>query len=203
MSEQDLKERSSNAETIIRNHMLWSMGAGLIPIPVADFIAVGAIQLAMVKQLCQLYELPFKESEGKAIITALTGTGLAKVGARVAVKFIPGIGSVIGGVTMSVLSGASTYALGEAFKKHFETGGTILDFDLKRLKKVYDEKFEKGKEMAREMKVAQEKATKPNAPGGQEGKDKIEKLKELVKLKEDGVINEAEFEQIKKDIISE
>ena len=62
------------------------------------------------------------------------------------IKFIPGIGSVIGGVTMAVLSGASSYALGEVFKKHFETGGTFLDFDMKRLKKMYNEKFEKGKQ---------------------------------------------------------
>lgn len=198
MTEQDYKERSDNAGKIIKNHMLWSMGAGLIPVPVADLIAVGAIQLAMVKQLCNLYDVDFKENEGKAIITALTGTGLAKVGARVAIKFIPGIGSVVGGVTMSVLSGASTFALGEAFKKHFETGGTILDFDLKRLKKVYDEKFEKGKAMAREMKEQDQ----PKAQQSTDQKDKIEKLKDLANLKENGIITDEEFDKMKAEILA-
>jgi uncharacterized protein (DUF697 family) len=201
MNEHDFNERSNNALTIIRNHMMWSMGAGLIPIPIADFVAVGAIQLAMVKQLCSLYDIDFKENEGKAIITSLTGTGLAKVGARVAVKFIPGLGSVIGGVTMSILSGASTYALGEAFKKHFETGGTILDFDLKRLKKVYDEKFEKGKTMARKMQEEQEKKKKEEENGAKAPVDKVDKLKELAQLKKDGIITDEEFDRMKNEIL--
>ena len=46
---------------------------------------------------------------------------------------------------MKILSGASSNATGELFKKHFEAGGTFLDFNLDRLKKYYDEKFEKGK----------------------------------------------------------
>ena len=138
-------EREKHADTIIKNHIIWSMGAGLIPVPIVDFFAVSGIQLDMIRQLCKLYEQDFKESEGKAIITSLTGSGLARMGAKAMIKFIPDIGSVIGGVTMAVLSGASSYALGEVFKKHFETGGTFLDFDVKRLKKMYNEKFEKGK----------------------------------------------------------
>jgi uncharacterized protein Yka (UPF0111/DUF47 family) len=55
-------------------------------------------------------------------------------------------------MAVSILSGASTFALGQAFKKHFETGGTFLDFDLSRLKKVYDEMFEKGKEVAQNIR---------------------------------------------------
>jgi len=121
MDNNERNEREQNADSIIKNHMIWSMGAGFIPVPIADFFAVSAIQLDMVRQLCKLYDVNFKETEGKAVITALTGTGLARLGAR-AVKFIPGVGSVIGGVTMAVLSGAGTFALGEVFKKHFETG---------------------------------------------------------------------------------
>jgi uncharacterized protein (DUF697 family) len=149
------KGNKEKADTIIRNHMIWAMGAGLIPVPIADFFAVSAIQLDMVRQLAKLHDIDFSETAGKASITALTGSGLARLGAR-AVKFIPGVGSIIGGITMAVLSGASTYALGEVFKKHFETGGTFLDFDPGRLKKFYDEKFEKGKEIAKEIKKEQE-----------------------------------------------
>ena len=36
----DNSERSKHAETIIRNHVIWSMGAGLIPVLVADVFAV-------------------------------------------------------------------------------------------------------------------------------------------------------------------
>jgi sRNA-binding protein len=62
------------------------------------------------------------------------------------------VGSVVGGITTAAINGASTYALGEVFKTHFATGGTFLDFDTNRLKKLYREKFEKGKTVAKEWK---------------------------------------------------
>ena len=206
--------RSKHANSIIKNHMIWSMGAGFIPVPIADFFAISAIQLDMIRQLSKVYEIDFKETEGKAVITALTGSSLAQLGAR-AVKFIPGIGSMLGGVTLAVLAGASCYALGEVFKKHFETGGTFLDFDPGRLKKYYDEKFEKGKKMARDMekevrnthdaaeKVVDDSNSSPSQTKVSEeenGKDVVSQLKALNDLKNEGVITEEEFNELKKKL---
>ncbi len=196
MSDPIIKNRQDEASSIIKNHMMWSMGAGLIPVPIVDWFAVSAIQLDMIRQLATLYDIDFKQTEGKARITALTGTGLARIGAR-AVKFIPGVGSVLGGVTMAVLSGATSYALGEAFKKHFETGGTLLDFDPARFKKYYDEKFEKGKDLAKDLQKEQEKV-KSNASAA----TLVDKIKELADMKEKGIISEEEFEALKKKIIN-
>lgn len=197
MSEYEKSNRTDSANSIIKNHMIWSMGAGFIPVPIADLFAVGAIQLDMIRQLCKLYGIDFKQTEGKAIISALTGSGLARLGAR-AIKFIPGVGSILGGVTMAVLSGASTYALGEVFKKHFETGGTFLDFDSERLKKYYNEKFEKGKQMAEDLRKKQEEVVK-NA----DASTAISKLKELADMKQAGLLTDEEFETMKKKIIQE
>ncbi|MDQ3017042.1 MAG: DUF697 domain-containing protein [Bacteroidota bacterium] len=201
MSEQT--EREKHADTIVRNHIIWSMGAGLIPVPIVDFFAVSGIQLDMIRQLCKLYDQDFKESEGKAIITSLTGSGLARMGAKAMIKLIPGIGSVIGGVTMAVLSGASSFALGEVFKKHFETGGTFLDFDASRLKKMYNEKFEKGKKVAEQAQKENEKkrsASDSVADGRSSGK-LVDKLKELAELKKEGLITEEEYNAMKKKLI--
>jgi uncharacterized protein (DUF697 family) len=203
MSEQT--EREKHADTIIKNHIVWSMGAGLIPVPFVDFFAVSGIQLDMIRQLCKLYDQDFKETQGKAIISSLTGSGMARMGAKAMIKFIPGIGSVIGGVTMAVLSGASSYALGEVFKKHFETGGTFLDFDAKRLKKMYNEKFEKGKQVAEQIKKEQEaqrKAAEQAFENKTSGK-MVDKLKELAELKREGLITEEEFTAMKKKLIGE
>lgn len=204
-----MNERIESADKIIRNHIVWSMGAGLIPVPIADFFAVSAIQLDMVRQMCKLYDLDFKETEGKAVISSLTSSGLARLGARAAIKFIPGIGTVVGGMTMAILSGASSYALGEVFKKHFETGGTFLDFDVDRLSKMYKEKFEKGKKVAEKIKKEQEqkqevveKATLAKIQI-KEQKDVISRLTELGKLKERGIISEEEFQTMKKKLIEE
>lgn len=201
--------RTAHSNSIIKNHMIWSMGAGFIPVPIADFFAVSAIQLDMIRQLCKVYDIDFKETEGKAVITALTGSGLARLGAR-AVKFIPGVGSMIGGLTLAVLSGGSTYAIGEVFKKHFETGGTWLDFDPERLKKFYDEKFEKGKDMARKMEkkekskfedaeVVEETAEATTAP---KVKDLVKQLESIKSMKDSGMLTEEEFETLKQKILA-
>jgi uncharacterized protein (DUF697 family) len=195
MGEYEKSNRDDSANRIIKNHIVWSMGAGFIPVPIADLVAVGAVQLDMIRQLSKLYGIDFKQTEGKAIVSSLTSSGIARLGAR-AVKFIPGIGSILGGVTMSVLSGASTYALGEVFKKHFETGGTFLDFDTERLKKYYNEKFEKGKEVAEQLQKEKESYTTDTTTD-----DVMVKLKELAEMKQSGILTEDEFEHIKKRIL--
>ncbi|MDF1696472.1 MAG: DUF697 domain-containing protein [Saprospiraceae bacterium] len=196
MTEKKTTNKSAISDSIIQNHMIWSMGAGFIPVPIADLLAVSAIQLDMIRQMCKVYDIDFKETEGKAIITALTGSSLARLGAR-AVKFIPGVGSILGGVTLAVLSGGSTYALGEVFKKHFETGGTFLDFDPGRLKKYYDEKFEKGKDFAAKIQKDKKKAEEQK-----EMNDSVTQLANLAKMKEDGVLTDEEFEVMKRKIIN-
>ncbi len=218
---QENKTASEKADSIIQNHMIWSMGAGLIPVPIADFFAVSAIQLDMIRQLAKVYDIDFSEQAGKASITALTSSGLARLGAR-AVKFIPGVGTILGGITMSVLSGASSYALGQVFSKHFESGGTFLDFEPSRVKKFYDEQFEKGKIIAKDIdeeeiknkkksvsseepkstekvvKITDTKKVKDPIP---EENDPISKILKLQEMKEKGIITEAEFTALKKDII--
>lgn len=200
-------ERTKHADTIIRNHVIWSMGAGLIPILIADIFAVSALQLDMIRQLCKVYGVDFSETQGKAIVTSLTSSTLARVTAGSVVKLIPGLGSLLGGVTVSAFAGASTYALGEVFKRHFQTGGTILDFDPGRLRKLYKEKFEKGKKIVEEWRnqeAAQqtaEPAQNPYESASAPSAEVLARLKELAALKEQGVISEAEFEQMKKKLI--
>jgi len=197
MTDKKTSNKTEISNSIIQNHMVWSMGAGFIPVPIVDLFAVSAIQLDMIRQMCKVYDIDFKETEGKALITALTGSGLARLGARV-VKFIPGVGSILGGMTMAVLSGGSTYALGEVFKKHFETGGTFLDFDPGRLKKYYDEKFEKGKDVASKIQKEQKNKTEKDVVN-----DSVTQLTNLAKMKEDGILTEEEFETMKKKIIGD
>ncbi len=150
------ENNNQRAETVVRSHVLWAMGAGFIPLPVADALAVAAVQLDMVRQMSGIYGLPFAETQGKAIISALAGATLSRLGASALIKAIPVVGSFIGGASMAAVSGASTYALGQVFKRHFEAGGTFMDFDTSRFKKFYEEQFEKGKQAAEDIKREEE-----------------------------------------------
>ena len=84
---EDLNQR---AESAVRNHVIWSMGAGFIPIPIADFIAVAAVQLDMIRTISNIYGIDFKETEGKALVSSLTGSGLSRWGANALIKLVPG-----------------------------------------------------------------------------------------------------------------
>jgi hypothetical protein len=52
-------------------------------------------------------------------------------------------------VSIPVMAGASTYAIGKVFVKHYEEGGTILDLNTEKLKAYYREQYEKGKAVAK------------------------------------------------------
>jgi uncharacterized protein (DUF697 family) len=51
------------------------------------------------------------------------------MGAASALKAVPVLNLIAAGFVMPVLSAGATYAIGKAFVQHFESGGTLLDFN--------------------------------------------------------------------------
>ena len=47
-----------------------------------------------------------------------------------ALKFLPGVGTMLAVISMPAFSAGATYVIGKVFMKHFASGGTLLDFDL-------------------------------------------------------------------------
>ena len=177
------------ADKIVRSHVIWSMGAGLIPLPLFDLAAVTAIQIDLLKQLADLYGANFSQSQGKAFVTALTGSTFAKIGSSL-IKAIPGVGTVLGGLSMSALSGASTYAVGQVVISHLETSSEFLDVDMGAAKAAYQDAFAKGKDFVSDLK--DQEAT---------GKDVFKALQQLGQLRDQGVITEEEFETQKQKLL--
>lgn len=182
-------DKKKQADGIVTGHVLWSMGGGLIPLPILDVAAVTFVQLDMLEQLARLYDIEYSASIGRSFITALAGTTVAKLGAS-AIKAIPGIGSVLGGISMSILSGATTYALGQVAIAQMSSGGSLLNLDLEWAKQAYQEAFEQGKSVA--SKLEKDKAKSKNV---------IETLEKLGELKEKGVITAEEFEAQKAKLL--
>lgn len=183
------RERSERADRIIHSHTLWSMGAGMIPVPMFDLLAVSAIQVDMLKQLAEAYGADFTENMGKTFVTALTGGTFARVGASF-IKAVPGVGTLVGGASMSVLSGASTYAIGQVAKRHYETDGSLVDIDLNSARKRYDDALERGKRVVGDLKNREA-----------ESKDVYTSLERLSDLKQKGVITDEEFEAKKQEML--
>jgi len=150
-------ERNEQAGRIIRNHMLTSMGVGLLPLPVVDLVAITGVQLNMLRRLSNTYEVPFTEHKVKNILTSLVGGGaVIPIGEALIslVKTIPLVGPAIGAVTMPITAGAVTYAVGKVFLQHFASGGTFLTFDPEKVRDYYAQMFEEGKEVAAKAKAS-------------------------------------------------
>ena len=144
-------ERDEAASHLVDRFSMWSGAAGLIPLPFVDVIAVGGVQLQMLRRLSEIYGVPFTENRGKSLIASLAGSLLpASVATTTAMTFgsllkgIPGVGSAVGALTMPVFSAGATYAIGKAFIQHFASGGTLLDFnppDYREFIKAQKERF--------------------------------------------------------------
>jgi uncharacterized protein (DUF697 family) len=146
------KERLLIAETRVRDHMMVSLGVGLLPFPLLDLAAAATAQITLVKRLCHLYEVPFSESRSRSIVTTLFGTlGVAGsaliIGASFS-KLIPGSGTALGMLSLPLMAAAYTYAIGKLFIGHFEMGGTLADFESQKYSSYFRELYSRGKETA-------------------------------------------------------
>ena len=205
MEEKIKSKKEVTGESIIKKHMYWSVSAGLIPFPLIDIAAVSAIQTDMLKSLCDFYKVDYSQEKGKAWITALTAATLSSVLARTGasvVKAIPAVGTLVGMTSMAILSGASSYAVGNVFVNHFEEGGTLYNFNTDNFKKFYQEKLEDGKELAKKMKDKYTAYTKKKK-GKEKEKTVMNKLKELNKLKDQKLINVKEYTSMRSDILKQ
>jgi uncharacterized protein (DUF697 family) len=126
------EQRDQTASKLVDRFAIWSGVAGLVPLPIVDVLAVGGLQLQLLRRLSQIYDVDFSENRGKALIAALAGCMIpatSGMGAASALKAIPVVNILAAGFVMPVLSAGATYAIGKAFVQHFESGGTLLDFN--------------------------------------------------------------------------
>lgn len=143
----NINSRSENASGLVKKHMWAAMAIALVPLPWVGMGALTALQLKMLHGLSKLYEVEFSRDRGTSIIAALIGGGgAASVSANVGSLFrsIPLFG-LIQTVSAATLYGASTYAVGQVFVQHFESGGTFLNLDPKQVRQYYAEQFVAGK----------------------------------------------------------
>lgn len=144
----NLQSKHFAAQNIVKTHMASGGAMALLPIPVFDFASLAGTQLSLVKRLATHYEVEFDETTAKSVLVSLFSGVIplvTVVGLSSFAKIIPGIGSIGGGISMSVLSGALVYATGQVFIKHFEQGGTLKDFDGKQWIESFKQSFEAHK----------------------------------------------------------
>ncbi|MCI5179794.1 MAG: DUF697 domain-containing protein [Candidatus Electrothrix sp. AW3_4] len=141
-------------DKIIKNHTLSAIGVGLIPAPAVDFAGLLVIQSNMIREIAKQYNVPFIKEAAKNALTSLIGSAFLANAMPIfssMIKVIPVIGQTIGMVTMPISCGASTYATGKVFIRHFESGGDLVSFDSEKMKAYYKEMLKEGKRVAQKI----------------------------------------------------
>ena len=143
------------AHEVIRNCAWGAAGIGLVPVPLVDMMAIGGLQVWLVRELAKIYDVPFSRDRAKAVVSALIGVAAPAMlagGVTSLIKVVPVIGQVLTIAVAPGLAAASTLALGRVFNTHFKTGGTLLDFNAEKMAAFYKEELNKAKEEVAQAK---------------------------------------------------
>ncbi|HRI28733.1 MAG TPA: DUF697 domain-containing protein [Chitinophagales bacterium] len=202
----DLEKRNRKANDTIIHNVILSMGTAIIPVPMADILVLTTLQVRMLKELCDIYDRPYSKHVAQNIIASVAGNSLARLGASL-IKTVPGIGTLIGGVSAIVLSGASTYAMGKVFVSNLEQGKNLEEIDINNAKEMYNQALEEGKTIAQELEKNTDVQNLPDShptPQTLEPDDKIQVLtliKELANLHTQGILTTEEFTAKKQELL--
>jgi len=146
-----MESLSLQADKLIKRYAFGSSLTGFIPFPLLDTLGLIGVQRIMLLRLSRLYNIEFSKHLAKTWLTTLMSGMALKVASPMvgsALKMIPGVGTLIGGASMAALGGATTYAVGKVFQHHFESGGTLKNFEPEKAKKMFDAELDKGKELS-------------------------------------------------------
>ncbi len=167
LPETGVKKPSKDVEKLIRYHVWGAAGVSLVPIPLIDFVALTGIQLNMLRKIANVYNVPFSKDKVKNIISSLVGGALPPtVSGSLSMslsKLIPVMGQTVSVITMPVVAGATTYAVGKVFTQHFASGGTFLTFDSEKVKAYYTEMLKEGKKLVAGKEQSNGEAETPPA----------------------------------------
>ncbi|MEM7412329.1 MAG: DUF697 domain-containing protein [Myxococcota bacterium] len=169
---------------LILRHAAAAIAAAATPVPIADVAAVTTVQLDLLRRLAERYDVPFDAVQGRALLGAIAGASLARLGAST-LKALPGAGWLAGGAAQMALAGASTVAVGQVFREHFEARGSLEIDDADALRARFDEALERGQDVARTLRQADRR--EPEDPAAQR----------LARLERSGVLTPEEVDALR------
>ena len=139
--------------------MTAAFAEGFNPLPFADAALLVPTQLAMLARLTVIFGIPVNKSLLTGTISGILGTGGATLLGRTIVanivKFIPGIGTGVGGTISGTTAAIITAALGFSYNqvmvimaKKIFAGQIVAETEMIDLmKSAYAEQMKKGKDL--------------------------------------------------------
>jgi len=121
--------RRSLAQRVVERHGAYAAVGGLLPVPIANIASVAGIIVRMVKQLSELYGIPFNRDRTRSLVVGILAgavpTGFGTAAASTVGYVVPGAGLVGLGVS-ALVAGALTRSVGLIFIESFEREGVAL-----------------------------------------------------------------------------
>ena len=110
-----------------------SFGVGFTPIPFSDAVVLSGMQMTLIAKITNIFGFPNSRALYQTIITSIAGTSTATLIGRSLVsnilKFIPGAGTVAGGMISGTVASSLTTALAFAYIKVCERLSEVDDLD--------------------------------------------------------------------------
>ena len=114
-----LEEKKRRAQVAVATASVAAAGKGAAPIPFSDCALLIPTQVGMIASITVIFGFDVNKSVITALLSSSIGAGGATLLGKTVVtnllKFIPGAGTVVGGVISAGTAGVITAALGEAY----------------------------------------------------------------------------------------
>lgn len=114
-----LEEKKRRAQAAVATAAVAAAGEGAAPIPFSDCALLIPTQVGMIASITVIFGFDVNKSIITALLSSSIGAGGATILGKTVVtnliKFIPGVGTVVGGAISAGTAGVITVALGEAY----------------------------------------------------------------------------------------
>ncbi len=155
----DVKRKLETANRSVLPFVTAAFAEGYNPLPFADAALLVPTQLAMLARLTVIFGVPINKTLLTSIISAVLGTGGATAVGRTIVanifKFLPGVGSLVGGTINGSTAAIITAALGLAYNqvmaamvRRLYEGESISEAEMVALMKArFSEQMKRGRKI--------------------------------------------------------
>ncbi len=132
------RQTSAEARRTVREHAGYCAAAALIPGSFVGSIAVSGMHLKMLASLSRIYGVPFSQEPVKAVLAAgsagvlhylLSSNPVTTIARDFFTATMPWIAVPVRLLGPPIIMAGYSYLLGHAFIRHYEKGGSYLNFD--------------------------------------------------------------------------
>jgi len=140
----DLELKANQSHQAIAAAVTASAAAAAVPIPFSSAVVLVPIQLSMMARIAHLHGIGLEKSALLAVASTSLATSAGRAAASSLLKFIPGAGSIAGGVINASVASGFTLAMGQAWlvvcQKTFNKSLPMLDgkIDTAAVRKLFE-----------------------------------------------------------------